>query len=660
MEGASSKPPQRRADANELLASLFDQLDEAIAVCELVYEGGSCVDYLIVDANAPYAMHAGLPRAELIGRRGSAVFGGAEPLHLREYRDAVTARSRARFDVYSSALKRHFSLLVIPLPPPLGPTSFATVLSDIALRKSQEEALETGRLAQRALLDNQPHLAWLKDVDGRFLAVNKVFAEACGQSSPEALVGKTDLDVWPRELAEAYRADDAAVMAAGRQKAVEEPIAGVDGTRWFETYKSPVYAPDGSVVGTTGVARDVTERKLAEQNALRAEEERRKLELSVLQAQKLESLGVLAGGIAHDFNNLLTTILGNADLARSQLAPDDPACPHLDDIDCASRRAADLCRQMLAYSGKGRFVIQAVSLNDVVTEMGQLLSVSTSKKARLTHTFAADLPSVMADATQLRQVVMNLITNASEAIGDHEGTIALRTGALMCDGNYFSDAIGDREQHAPGLYVFLEVADTGVGMDAETLARIFDPFFSTKFAGRGLGLAAVLGIVRGHKGALKVSSRPGQGTTFRVLLPAQNAVPAPRETVNGAGRDVRGHGLVLVADDEDGVRALARNILERAGFGVIAASNGREALDLYRRYGREIRLVLLDMTMPQLDGEACFLALRELDASAKIILSSGYSEQEVLAHFVGKGLAGFVQKPYRAADLLSKIHDILR
>ena len=187
------------------------------------------------------------------------------------------------------------------------------MLSDIALRKSQEQALETGRLAQRALLDNQPHLAWLKDVDGRFLAVNKVFADACGQSSPDALVGKTDLDVWPRELAEAYRADDAAVMAAGQQKAVEEPIAGVDGTRWFETYKSPVYAPDGSIVGTTGVARDVTERKLAEQKALRAEEERRKLELSVFEAQKLESLGVLAGGIAHDFNNLLTSILGNAE-----------------------------------------------------------------------------------------------------------------------------------------------------------------------------------------------------------------------------------------------------------------------------------------------------------------------------------------------------------
>jgi two-component system, cell cycle sensor histidine kinase and response regulator CckA len=640
----------------ERLASLFDVLDEGMALCELVYDEGACVDYVVVDANTQYATHTGLPQAEVIGRRASALFGSAEAPYLRECSAAVAGQTRVRFDMYSVRLRRHFSLLVIPM----GPNSFGMVLSDIALRKSQEEALETGRLAQRALLDNQPHLTWLKDVEGRFLAVNKVFAEACGLSSPESLVGKTDLDVWPRELAEAYRADDAAVMASARQKAVEEPIASVDGTRWFETYKSPVFAPDGSIVGTTGVARDVTERKQAEQKALRAEEERRKLELSVLQAQKLESLGVLAGGIAHDFNNLLTSILGNADLALGELPPSSPARGFLDDIECASRRAADLCRQMLAYSGKGRFVIQSISLNELVSEMGQLLSVTTSKKATLTHSFAADLPSVMADATQIRQVVMNLITNASEAIADREGTITLRTGVMSCDRDYFADAIGDSERHVPGLHVFLDVSDTGIGMDAETLGRIFDPFFSTKFAGRGLGLAAVLGIVRGHKGALKVSSKPGQGTTFRVLFPAHGAAAEPGEASAVAARDFRGHGLVLVADDEPAVRALAQNILERAGFRVVSAVDGRQALELYKQHGRDIRLVVLDMTMPHLDGEACFLALRELDPDAKIVMTSGYSEQEVVAQFVGKGLAGFVQKPYKADLFLGKIRDILR
>jgi two-component system, cell cycle sensor histidine kinase and response regulator CckA len=644
--------PRTRRDG---LASLFDQLEEGMALCELVYEEGACVDYVVVDANAQYAAHTGLTLTDVIGRRGSTLFGSAEPPHLRECAAAVAGGSRVRFETYSARLGRHFSLLVVPM----GARSFGMIFSDIALRKSQEEALEAGRLAQRALLDNQPHLAWLKDVEGRFLAVNKVFAEACGLGSPELLVGKTDLDVWPRELAEAYRADDAAVMAAGRQKAVEEPITGVDGTRWFETYKSPVFAPDGRIVGTTGVARDITQRKEAEQKALRAEEERRKLELSVFQAQKLESLGVLAGGIAHDFNNLLTTILGNADLACAELPPGNPARVFLDDIELATRRAADLCREMLAYSGKGRFVIQPVSLNQLVAEMGQLLSVSTSKKATLAHSFAPDVPSVMADATQIRQVVMNLITNASEAIGDREGTVTLRTGALWCDAAYFADAIGDSERRVPGQYAFLEVSDTGVGMGPETLARIFDPFFSTKFAGRGLGLAAVLGIVRGHKGALKVSSHPGRGTTFRVLLPAHGAAAAPAEALPVAARDFRGQGLVLVADDEAGLRALARNILTRAGFRVITATDGREALELYRQHGREIRLVVLDMTMPHLDGEACFLAMRELHPDAKIVITSGYSEQEVVAHFVGKGLAGFVQKPYKADLFLGKIRDIL-
>lgn len=467
------------------------------------------------------------------------------------------------------------------------------------------------------------------------------------------------MDIWPRELAEAYRTDDAEVMAARTQKAMEEPIAGVDGTRWFETYKSPVFASDGRIVGTTGVARDVTERKQAERNALRAEEERHRLELSVFQAQKLESLGVLAGGIAHDFNNLLTTILGNADLARMVLSPDHPALAFVDDVELATRRAADLCREMLAYSGKGRFVIQPVSLNQLVSEMGQLLSVSTSKKAMLVQNLAADLPSVMADATQMGQVVMNLITNASEAIGDKDGTITLRTGVLVCDRQYFNEAIGDSERLVAGPYAFLEVSDTGIGMKPETLSRIFDPFFSTKFAGRGLGLAAVLGIVRGHKGALKVCSDPGKGTTFRVLFPTHGAPAQPGETRPAAARDFRGHGLVLVADDEAGICTLARNILERAGFRVMTAADGREALELYKQHGREIRLVVLDMTMPHLDGEGCFLAMRALDPGAKIVLTSGYSEQEVVAHFVGKGLAGFVQKPYTANQFLGKISDIL-
>ena len=525
--------------------------------------------------------------------------------------------------------------------------------------ESDAELLEKSRLAQRALLDNQPHLAWLKDAEGRFLAVNKAFADACGKGSPESLVGKTDYDAWPRELAEAYRADDLAVMASGRQTAVEEPIAGVDGTRWFETYKSPVFGPNATIVGTTGVARDVTQRKLAEQRLLQAEEDRRKLELSVMQAQKLESLGVLAGGIAHDFNNLLTSILGSADLAAAELSPYSPARRYIEDIERASRRAADLCRQMLAYSGKGRFVIQALNVNDLVKEMAHLLSVSISKKVVIRYDFAENLPSVRADATQLRQVVMNLITNASEAIGDRSGLIALASGIMNCDAAYLQAAVGDVSPREPGQYVYLEVRDTGHGMDKETAARIFDPFFSTKFAGRGLGLAAVLGIVRGHKGALRVDSVRGKGTTFRVLLPAHDIPSESLEEVSAAHRGWRGHGLVLLADDEESVRVLTKRMLEYAGFEVVCAADGREALALFTERRRQVRLVVLDWTMPHMDGEACLRELRRLDPDLKVIMISGYNEQEIVDHFVGKGLAGFVQKPYKMADLLPKVRQVL-
>ena len=305
-------------------------------------------------------------------------------------------------------------------------------------------------------------------------------------------------------------------------------------------------------------------------------------------------------------------------------------------------------------------MVQAVSLNELVSEMGNLLSVSTSKKAMLSCDFSDDLPSIMADATQVRQVVMNLITNASEAIGDQSGTIGLRTGSVDCDGDYFADAVDDSEPHAPGRYAYVEVSDTGKGMDGETQSRIFDPFFSTKFAGRGLGLAAVLGIVRGHKGALKVSSEVGRGTTFRVLLPAEAVRHMPVEATPPRAGDFRGGGLILVVDDEESVRALATHILQRAGFEVVTASNGREAVEVYARRQRDVRLVLLDMTMPHMDGEATFRALRELDPEAQIVVSSGYSKQEVAAQFAGKGLAGFVQKPYKTDDLLGKIRDLLR
>lgn len=265
----------------------------------------------------------------------------------------------------------------------------------------------------------------------------------------------------------------------------------------------------------------------------------------------------------------------------------------------------------------------------------------------------------MADATQMRQVVMNLITNAAEAIGDTEGMVTLATGVMDCDGDDLKGMVGDTQSQAAGRYVFLEVSDTGCGMDKSTLAKIFDPFFTTKFTGRGLGLAAVLGIVRGHHGAVRVDSQEGKGTTFKILLPAHDQVAMAQPPTGDPVADWRSHGVVLLADDEESIRSLGCRLLERVGFEVLVAGDGREAVDLFGQNTGRIRLVILDVTMPRLDGYACYCELRRLNPDVKVIMSSGYNEQEVSSHFVGQGLAGFVQKPYKSADLIAIIRKVL-
>jgi len=393
-----------------------------------------------------------------------------------------------------------------------------------------------------------------------------------------------------------------------------------------------------------------------------ADEERRELEEQVRHTQKLESLGVLAGGIAHDFNNLLTGILGNADMALMELNEKDPASESVRAIRDSAERAADLSRQMLAYSGKGRFVIEPIDLNEVIHEMTHLLEASLSKSAIVRFDLAEDLPLITGDATQLRQIIMNLMTNASDAIGDRNGVISLRTRALECDRFVLSQGYAS-EDLPDGSYVCIEVEDTGGGMDEETVSRIFDPFFTTKFTGRGLGLAAVLGIVRGHKGAISVESTPGAGTTFRVLIPAsedQDALTVARETAGDTRPAWDGSGgTVLLVDDEPTVRRVTQKMLERAGFDVVTASDGLKAIETYRKHADRIVCVLLDLTMPNMGGEEAFTELRQLDPDLRIILSSGYGEKEIAERFVGQGLAGFIQKPYLAAKLVTKVRDVL-
>ncbi len=390
----------------------------------------------------------------------------------------------------------------------------------------------------------------------------------------------------------------------------------------------------------------------------RSEAARMRAERSLLEAQKMKSLGVLAGGVAHDFNNLLVGIQGNVSLALADCAAGSPLRPQLEAIETASRRAAELARQMLAYSGQGVFALRPVDLSALVGETVNLIQSSLGRHVTLRCDLAPSLPQARADETQIRQVVMNLVLNAGEAIAPPGGTVTLRTGLRDVDAAEMQRARVGGER-PPGAYLFFEVADEGAGMDADTVDRIFDPFFSTKFAGRGLGLAAVLGIVRGHRGALVVESAPGAGSTFRLLLPQE---PAPRADAASLAADASGEvaagaraGSILVVDDEEIVRTTIDRMLGRLGFEVRTTSEVAEALGVLEGSGEEVRLVLLDLTMPGLSGERAIDAIRAVRADVPIVLMSGYVEDETMRRFAAKRLAGFLQKPFRLDDLRERL-----
>jgi len=521
--------------------------------------------------------------------------------------------------------------------------SLLGITRDITERKKNVKALQENKDLLAEIIELSPISMAIVSMDGTIEQINRRAIETFGYSPVEIPhMERWWLQAYPDE---SYRAEVIARWMGLVGKAIVEKSE-------IERSEYRVTCKDGTVKTTIifGIPvadkifvmfDDITERK-------RAEEERLSLERQLLQSQKMESLGVLAGGIAHDFNNILTSIVGNTDLALMNINPESPVLDNLKRIEKSAVRATDLARQMLAYSGKGKFVIEALDLNRLVEEMGHMLEVSISKKAQLKYNFTTPLPSVEADATQIRQIVMNLVINASEAIGDENGVIAISTGCIECDRAYLKNAWLNSDL-AEGLYVYLEVADTGCGMDKETLAKIFDPFFTTKFSGRGLGMAAVLGIIRGHKGSIQISTEPQKGTTFRILLPASGRqIEKMRcDPENGSWK---GSGLVLLVDDEETVRDIGSAMLKKLGFTVITANDGLEALEKFKG-NTDICFVILDLTMPQMDGMQCCQELQLIKPDVKVIISSGYSEYEVTQKFAGKGLAGFIQKPYRLTVL---------
>jgi two-component system cell cycle sensor histidine kinase/response regulator CckA len=421
--------------------------------------------------------------------------------------------------------------------------------------------------------------------------------------------------------------------------------------KWVLSRGRGVYEADGKLEVFEGLAIDITAQKSSESARL-------DLERKLLEGQKLESLGLLAGGIAHDFNNLLSSILGNASMARLSLAPGNAIDDQLRSIETASLRAAELCRQMLAYAGKGRFVVEPTDLTALANDLLPLLRISIAHQATLTLKLGDDVPPVLADATQIRQIIMNLVLNAADAIVSRGGDIVITTGVMQADYPMLTACAAGSDLPA-GEYAFVEVRDTGSGMTPEVQAKIFDPFFTTKFAGRGLGLAAVLGIVRGHHGALHVQSTPGVGSSFRLLLPPAPKAVAVKGSETTPPQPGPRTGNFLVIDDEEEVRGVMVAMLKICGFTATAVPDGETGLKEFREKPDNYDAVVLDLLMPGMSGEQTYRSLRALKPNVRVLLVSGYSEGDILGRLGGGPNLAYLGKPFTRATLERKLRELL-
>lgn len=517
--------------------------------------------------------------------------------------------------------------------------------NEVEVRKAAQEQLDQSNRRFRGLFDNSPFAVLLIDRRKTIVDANPMALELLGRSREDMVGHNCRKLICPREGGGCPALDNGEDIVADECEAYR-----ADGTSFPIIRSVRKIDLDGELhIIETFV--DISEQK-------RAEERRLEFEARMQQAQKMESLGVLTGGIAHDFNNLLVAILGNADLARMDTPEDAPAYERLERVITASKQATELCKQMLAYSGHGRIEVKRINLNRVIGEMRDLLKSSATHLVSLDIDTGTNLPDIEADASQIRQVALNLVTNAAEATGDNGGTVTIRTGVDRYDAERLA-AIAPGERLPGGEYVFIEVKDDGCGMDEETRRRMFDPFFTTKFIGRGLGLAATLGIIRSHRGAAEVRSELNKGTTVKVMFPSAGAAEEKKSGSRAGESRLEGGGTILLVDDEEDVRKVGSLMLARCDFSVVTAEDGEKAVEAVSKNGQSFVCVILDMTMPKVSGIQAFAEIKKIRPDLPVLVSSGYSEEDVYLKFKDQRPDGFVAKPYELASLKSTLSEII-
>jgi PAS domain S-box-containing protein len=641
-------------------------------------------DGVTLDANPMYVRLFGYGSVEEL--RGRSILEQIAPSHRARIVDMIAQRALGQpvpqhyqtRGIRKDGTEFPFEVTTTRVVVADGPLTIAFI-SDASERDNAIEALRASEERFRTL-SGAAFEGVFVHAEGKILLANDAGAAMYG-FDPAEIVGVSVMELIAPESRD--------LVADHIRRGATEPYEGVarrkDGSTFLAEARGRTLSQQGKSM-RVAIIRDITERK-------RAEAEQRALAERVRQAQKLESLAVLAGGVAHDFNNILTVMTNGVALAKREGVLGPKSIGYLDTIEVAAQRAADLCRQMLAYAGKAAFAREAVDLSALVSEMSSMLEVSIAKRATLVQQLAPGLPTIVGDATQIRQVVMNLVINAAEAMKgpidsegesagvlsarrpiDSEGesagvlsarrphgTVVVSTGTGTYGAEAFARSVAGGDPKA-GTFVLLEVRDDGVGMDGPTVAQMFDPFFTTKFTGRGLGMAAVLGIVRAHAGAIDVESSPGVGTRIRVFLPA-SAAEAPTRSLPPV-MELRGQGVVLLVDDERIVRISTQRLLEKFGFEVIVAHDGVEAIEVFRAQAGRIGAVLLDLTMPRMDGVEALKELRRIAPEVPIVLTSGYGarrlEDSQNGPPAGAAPDAVLAKPYAAEQLLATLRQVMR